>query len=373
MVTPSKPAKLILEDGSIYPGDAIGATGTTYGEIVFNTSSTGYQEILTDPSYKSQVVLMTYPEIGNYGVNSSDFESKIIHAAGFVVSQLSPYTSSWRAEYSLQEFLLKNNIVAIQGVDTRALTLNIREKGAMKAAIVSDASLDDGALLKQVKAQPGFDTLNPVAQVTTPKPYSVVNPDSQKRLKTLVVVDLGLKTSITRYLSNYAETVHVLPADTSFEMIQSYNPQGVLLSNGPGDPQVLTSVVALARQLVASKTPTFGICLGHQVLGIACDAKISKMRFGHHGGNHPVKDLATSQVFITSQNHGYHAEFDQFPADQLTVTHVNLNDGSIEGFKHNTAPVMSVQFHPEASPGPQDANYIFEDFIALCECQLQSL
>jgi carbamoyl-phosphate synthase small subunit len=368
--TPSRLARLILEDGSVYCGDAVGAEGLSFGEIVFNTSSTGYQEILTDPSYKSQIILMTYPEIGNYGVNSSDFESKTIHASGFVVSRLSPYTSSWRAEYSLRDFLNKKGIVAIEGVDTRSITLNIREKGSMKAAIVSDVAMETEEVLLQIRSQQGFDSLNPVASVTTKQPQVICNPANQqeqsKKIQSLVILDLGLKTSIVHYLSELVETLYVLPADSSFEDICAYRPQGVLLSNGPGDPQVLKAVIEVARKLIESAMPTFGICLGHQVLGLACGARISKMRFGHHGSNHPVKDLRTNSVFMTSQNHGYHAEFENFPTDQLTVTHVNLNDGSIEGFKHTTAPVMSVQFHPEANPGPQDANYIFEEFMTLC-------
>jgi len=357
-------ARLILEDGSVYHGQSIGVPGTTLGELVFNTSSTGYQEILTDPSYKGQIVLMTYPEIGNYGINSGDFESKTINAIGFIVSRLSPYTSSWRAEYSLQEFLSKNGVVGIEGVDTRAITRKIREKGAMKAGITTEA-ISDEAFAKQVKEQPGFEELDMISLVTVKEPYKIHTPAPicQPQVKRMAVVDFGIKASILHYLQQYVEEITVLPADSTFEQIMSHQPQAVLLSNGPGDPAVLHDAVKTARQLVESGTPTFGICLGHQILGLACGAKVAKMRFGHHGGNHPVKDLEVEKVFITSQNHGYHVEFENFPEDRLKVTHVNLNDGSIEGFRHLNAPVMSVQFHPEASPGPHDANYIFERFM----------
>lgn len=361
---PCIPARLILEDGSVFHGQSIGVPGSTLGELVFNTSSTGYQEILTDPSYRGQIVLMTYPEIGNYGINSDDFESTRINAIGFVVSRLSPFTSSWRSEFSLQEFLKKNGVVGIEGVDTRTITRKIREKGAMKAGITTEALLD-ADFLKQVQAQPGFEELDMISEVTTQEPYTLKteNPICAIRVKRLVVVDYGIKASILHYLQQYAEEITVLPANSNFEQIMRYQPQGVLLSNGPGDPSVLKDAVETARKLVTSGVPTFGICLGHQILGLACGAKVSKMRFGHHGGNHPVKDLEMDKIFITSQNHGYCVEFENFPTDRLAVTHVNLNDQSIEGFRHLNAPTMSVQFHPEASPGPHDANYIFERFM----------
>jgi carbamoyl-phosphate synthase small subunit len=277
---------------------------------------------------------------------------------------MSPYTSSWRAEYSLQEFLSKNEVVGIEGVDTRAITRKIREKGAMKAGITTEA-ISDQDFLTKVKAQPGFEELDMISLVTTKEPYTITAPAPfcEPRVKRMAVVDFGIKASILMYLKQYADELVVLPASSTFEDVAKHQPQGVLLSNGPGDPAVLHDAVKMAKRLVESGIPTFGICLGHQILGLACGAKVAKMQFGHHGGNHPVKDLELEKVFITSQNHGYHVEFDAFPEDRLKVTHVNLNDGSIEGFRHLNAPVMSVQFHPEASPGPHDANYIFERFM----------
>lgn len=357
-------ARLVLEDGSVFEGLSIGATGTSFGELIFNTSATGYQEILTDPSYKGQIVLMTYPEIGNYGVNMDDYESGRIHAIGFVVSRLSPFSSSWRAEHTLEAFLSKNGVVGIEGVDTRAITRRIRTHGSMKAGITTENTPIE-QFLQQVKAQPSFDQCDFIGQVTRKEPEIIRStPTSTSlRLKRMTVVDFGIKASILTYLRQSVEEITVLPANSNFEAIVANNPQAVLLSNGPGDPEVLHDAVATARQLAESGIPTFGICLGHQILGLACGAKVAKMPFGHHGGNHPVKDLELDRIFITSQNHGYHVEFDDFPEDRLQVTHINLNDKTIEGFRHRNAPVMSVQFHPEASPGPQDANYIFERFI----------
>jgi carbamoyl-phosphate synthase small subunit len=358
------PARLILEDGSVFQGLSIGVPGTTLGEIIFNTSATGYQEILTDPSYQGQMVLMTQPEIGNYGINRDDFESARIHAVGFVISRLSPTTSSWRSEYALQEFLEKNGVVGIEGVDTRAITRRIRAQGSMKAGITTDAIADADFLL-QVRAQPSFDQCDFISQVTCSKPYVIHSQPTHPtlRLQKMAVVDFGIKASILTYLKECVAEITVLPASSDFETIVSHQPQAVLLSNGPGDPSVLHDAVKAAQQLSESGIPTFGICLGHQILALACGAQVTKMPFGHHGGNHPVKDLELDRIFITSQNHGYHVEFDAFPEDRLKVTHINLNDGTIEGFRHQHAPVMSVQFHPEASPGPHDANYIFESFM----------
>jgi carbamoyl-phosphate synthase small subunit len=359
-----QPARLILEDGSVFHGEAIGVPGTSLGEIIFNTSATGYQEILTDPSYKGQMVLMTYPEIGNYGVNRDDFESSKIHAAGFVISRLSEQTSSWRSDATLREFLVKNQVVGIQGVDTRTITRRIRDKGAMKAGITTE-SVSDAEFLQQVRAQPGFEECDFISQVTRAEVEIIQGQPIHAglRLKKMAVVDYGIKASILTYLQEYVEEIVVLPASSNFADIVAHQPQAVLLSNGPGDPSVLHEAVHTAKQLTESGLPTFGICLGHQILGLACGAQVTKMPFGHHGGNHPVKDMELDRIFITSQNHGYQVSFDAFPEDRLQVTHVNLNDGTMEGFRHKQAPVMSVQFHPEASPGPHDANYIFERFM----------
>ncbi|MGE0200422.1 MAG: glutamine-hydrolyzing carbamoyl-phosphate synthase small subunit [Candidatus Melainabacteria bacterium] len=369
LLTPPN-AVLVLEDGTRFTGYSLGATGKTFGELVFNTSLTGYQEVLTDPSYKGQIVLMTYPEIGNYGVNDEDFESGKIHVNGFAINRLSPIPSSWRAEKSLQEFLEKNGIVGIESVDTRALTMRIRDKGAMKAGILSAATTPDEtaieAFLQEVKAQPGLEEQGLTNVVSTPKAYTLKSPglkDPALSLQRMTVIDYGAKQSILRYLQEYVEEVTVLPSTATLDDVLATKPQGVLLSNGPGDPAVLTEEVKLARAIIESGLPTFGICLGHQILGLACGARVTKMPFGHHGGNHPVKDIEGDRIFITSQNHGYAAEFDSFPEDTLRVTHINLNDGTIEGFRHLNAPVMSVQFHPEASPGPHDANCVFKSFV----------
>ena len=363
---PSVPARLLLEDGSVFDGTLIGAPGTTLGEIVFNTCSTGYQEILTDPSYRGQIVLMTYPEIGNYGVNPEDFESGQTQCAGFVVRRLSPTASSWRSHSSLQAFLAKNNVTGIQGIDTRALTRKIREAGAMKAGITTDTTLSIDDFLAQVTAQPPLHEQNLVQQVTTPEPYTLTQTTFEANmplLNRLVVVDFGIKTSILGYLKALIREIVVVPVHTTFEAIMAYQPEGVLLSNGPGDPEVLCEAVSLAQRLITAQVPTFGICLGHQLLALACGARVEKMRFGHHGGNHPVKDMESDRINITSQNHGYAVVPEDFPHDDLAITHVNLNDQTIAGIRHRSKAVCSVQFHPEASPGPHDSRYLFEQFV----------
>ncbi|HEY9746364.1 MAG TPA: glutamine-hydrolyzing carbamoyl-phosphate synthase small subunit [Oculatellaceae cyanobacterium] len=355
-------AKLMLEDGSLFEGSLIGAPGTAFGELVFNTTSTGYQEVLTDPSYKGQIVLMTYPEIGNYGINREDYESERIHANGFVVRRMSPISSSWRAQLSLQAFLARNGVVGIENVDTRAITRKIREVGAMKSGITSDEIAPE-EFLEQIRKQPGLEAQNLVAQVTTKAPYIMDNHTPGDLINCLVVLDFGVKQSILKYLLQFTRRLMVMPAGSTFEEIMQQKPDGILLSNGPGDPSILHAEIATARRLVESGTPIFGICLGHQILALACGAAVTKMRFGHHGGNHPVQDLETGKIAITSQNHGYAVSLDDaFPADKLKITHINLNDRSVEGFRHLHVPVTSVQFHPEASPGPHDAEYLFADF-----------
>lgn len=304
---------------------------------------------------------MTYPEIGNYGINIEDYESERIHAAGFVVKRLSPLASSWRSELSLQEFLTRNEVVGIEGVDTRAITRKIRAHGVMKAGITTEKIAAE-TFLSQIKAQPTLDEQKLVDIVTTRETYTLRGIDNAE-IECIVVVDFGIKTSILDALQELVQEIIVVPADVSFETIAGYTPQGVLLSNGPGDPTTLAGPVAMAKALVQSGIPTFGICLGHQILALACGAKVSKMPFGHHGGNHPVLDVASGTITITSQNHGYAADFEAFPTETLQITHVNLNDQTIEGFSHLQAPVSSVQFHPEASPGPHDARYLFARFI----------
>lgn len=362
--TASVPATLMLEDGKKFTGYATGAIGTTLGEIVFNTCMTGYQEILTDPSYKGQIVLMTTPEIGNYGINKEDVESMAAQVAGFVTRRLSPVTSNWRANGSLEGFLRQQGIVGIAGVDTRAITRHIREAGAMRAGINSNPEVSHDELLSQIKGVKGLGEQALVEQVTTPQPYWLKSPEKKKFLvDRLVVVDFGIKQSILRYLQTIVKTITVVPASTNLAQILEYEPQGVLLSNGPGDPENVPYAIELTKKLIERNLPTFGICLGHQIISLACGATVSKMRFGHHGGNHPVQDLETGKVSITSQNHGYATMPDNFPDDTLQVTHINLNDNTIAGVRHKHKPVCSVQFHPEASPGPHDSVYLFERFM----------
>ncbi len=356
------PARLLLEDGTVFDGTAIGVPGTTFGEIVFNTAATGYQEILTDPSYRGQIVLMTYPEIGNYGVNTEDFESSQIHSAGFVTRRLSPTTSSWRANSSLQDFLSKNGVTGIEGIDTRALTRRIRSAGVMKAGITTN-HLSVPEFLAQVLAQPTLNQQNLVEQVTTTQIFHLKQTPTNPILKKLVVIDFGIKKSILTYLQELVNEIILVPYSTDLETILSFQPEGVLLSNGPGDPSTLHSSIQLASDLIKANIPLFGICLGHQILALACGAKVSKMPFGHHGANHPVKDLESGKINITSQNHGYAIQKESFPSSDLKITHLNLNDQTIAGIRHLTKPVCSVQFHPEASPGPHDSQYLFEQFM----------
>lgn len=345
----------------------MGATGTRIAELVFNTATTGYQEILTDPSYAGQIVLMTSPEMGNYGVNVDDVESHggRVYARGLVVRRLSKLPSSWRAEQPLDAYLKHHQLTGIEGIDTRAVTRKIRELGSMKAAITTENTPVE-AVLEAINAHPGLEEQDLVNEVTTPEPYQLAGSKNVKfenfKLKTLAVIDLGIKQNILRQLQELVWTIYVFPAHAKKEDILACKPDAVFLSNGPGDPSILTDTIQLAKDLIGSGLPTFGICLGHQILALASGAKVEKMRFGHHGANHPVKDLETGRIVITSQNHGY-AVCEDGVSEDMVVTHVNLNDGSIEGFRHKAAPVFSVQFHPEASPGPHDAQYLFERFI----------
>uniref|UniRef100_A0A7V3YHJ2 Carbamoyl phosphate synthase small chain n=1 Tax=Candidatus Caldatribacterium californiense TaxID=1454726 RepID=A0A7V3YHJ2_9BACT len=353
-------ALLALEDGRVFWGYAFGALGEVSGEVVFNTSMTGYQEILTDPSYKGQIVTMTYPLIGNYGVNSEDVESAKPQVEGFVVREKSSLYSNWRAEESLEEYLKRHGIMGLERIDTRALTRHIRERGAMRG-VMSCLDLDPASLVEKARSIPEMAGQDLVQKVTTQKPYVW----SEDGVYTIAVLDCGVKFGILRQLARRRCRVIVYPAFTQAEDVLREKPDGILLSNGPGDPAALPYVVEFARRVIG-KVPVFGICLGHQVIAQALGAKTFKLKFGHHGGNHPVKDLRTGQVAITTQNHGFSVDVDTLPGN-VEVTHVNLNDFTLEGIAHRELPLFSVQFHPEARPGPHDTTYLFDRFIGMVE------
>jgi len=354
-----KKAKIVLEDGRVFEGISFGATGERYGEIVFNTSMTGYQEILTDPSYKGQIVAMTFPLIGNYGINSEDIESRKPFLEGFAVRECSRLASNWRSQKSLAEYFKENNIVGIEGVDTRALTRHIRLQGAMKA-VVSTEDLDDKSLIKKAKDSPGLIGRDLVNDVTS---ESILHWNKKGKYK-VVVIDCGVKLNILRKLEKNSCWVIVVPAKTGAQDIINLKPDGLLLSNGPGDPAAVNCVVETVKELIG-KFPIFGICLGHQMLGQALGGKTYKLKFGHHGGNHPVKDLKSSKIYITAQNHGFCLDIDSLNKNNIEITHINLNDNTLEGLRHKKLPIFSVQFHPESSPGPHDAGYLFDEFISM--------
>jgi carbamoyl-phosphate synthase small subunit len=377
---------LALEDGRIFRGRSFGAHGTAVGEMCFNTSMTGYQEILTDPSYRGQIVAMTYPLIGNYGVNSLDVESGTPHVRGFVIEELSAVASSWRAESSLADYLRNHSIPGIEGIDTRALTRHLRTRGTLKACITAEALSDDDAVRRAREA--AYDGVDFVTEVTPRAPFAW-DPESSSSRRwavnaagtsgeapgdvigncfaplpatshRVVAYDFGMKTNILRSLRRHGLDVTVVPANTPATDVLALDPDGVFLSNGPGDPAALDYAHRNVRELVGKK-PLFGICLGHQILALALGGRTFKLKFGHRGANQPVKDLRTGKVAITSQNHGYAVDPDSLPPE-VEVTHVHLNDNTVAGLRHREFPAFSVQYHPEASPGPHDAQYFFDDF-----------
>jgi carbamoyl-phosphate synthase small subunit len=355
-------AILALEDGKIYRGTSFGAEGEAFGEVVFNTSLMGYQEILTDPSYKGQMVCMTYPLIGNYGVNTEDVESTKPFVEGFIVKEVSKVHSNWRATEDLGSYLKKNNIVGIQGIDTRALTKHLREEGAKKG-VISTKDLDLKSLVKKAAASPGLVGRDLIKEVMCQKAYDY-NKEGKFRV---VAVDSGIKLNILRNLAARGCHIRVVPATATAEDILSFKPHGLFLSNGPGDPAALPYIVETVKKILEKKMPVFGICLGHQILGHAFGGKTYKLKFGHHGGNQPVIDLRNGRVEITAQNHGFAVDMESIPDKDMKLTHINLNDKTCAGMEHSKLPVFSVQYHPEAAPGPHDASHLFDKFIGMME------
>ncbi len=356
-------AILALEDGAVFEGRSFGSRGETLGEVVFNTSLSGYQEVLTDPSYAGQIVAMTYPHIGNYGVNWDDVESHRPQVAGFVVREVSTVASSWRASGELHRYLVEAGVVGIAEIDTRALTRHLRTHGAMRG-ILSTECTDREALVARARTSRSMVGADLARTVSCREPYRIENNHDSGTIYNVVAYDFGLKRNIIRMLAASGCRVTVVPATTSAGDTLSLDPDGIFLSNGPGDPEACTYAVEAARVLMRER-PTFGICLGHQIMGLAAGGRTFKLKFGHRGGNHPVLNLATNRVEITAQNHGFAVDPALFEDPRYVLTHVNLNDGTVEGFRHRDLPVFSVQFHPEASPGPHDSHSLFAEFREL--------
>ena len=371
-------AKLALENGTVFNGESFGAASEVTGEVVFNTSMTGYQEILSDPSYAGQIVTMTYPLIGNYGVNFEDLESAKPQVAGFVVKEYFDFYSNFRAQASLGSWLEQHGITGIQGIDTRMLTKIIRTTGAMRG-IISTVNLDDESLVAKAKKSPEMSGWDLATVVTTQKPYvwdqvdktlfalaPIVGNKTNGKRWNVVVYDYGVKQNILRRLASYGCNLRVVPASYTAEQVLQDDPDGIFLSNGPGDPAAVKYAIQNIKKLIGKK-PIFGICLGHQLLALALGGKTFKLKFGHRGANHPVKNLLKGDIEITSQNHGFAVDPNSFDTSQIEITHVNLNDGTNEGFRHRELPIFCVQYHPEASPGPHDSDYLFTQFIQMME------
>jgi carbamoyl-phosphate synthase small subunit len=356
-----KKAILYLEDGTCFYGTSLSTYGDTTGEIVFNTAMTGYQEILTDPSYAGQIVVMTYPLIGNYGVNQEDVESDHVYVQGFVVKEFCRYHSNHRATQSLIDYLNENKIIAIEGIDTRALTRHLRVKGAMKAIISTD-DFDLNSLQGKVDALPSMEGSNWASKVSTKEKY-VWPADGEAKYK-IAAIDCGIKRNILRIFGSMGCEVHVFPSNATVNDLLAVKPDGMFISNGPGDPAAVKDVIETTRKAIG-KLPVFGICLGHQIIGLALGGKTFKLKFGHHGANHPVKDTVNGRIGITSQNHGFCVDLKSFTGGEVEMINLNLNDQTAEGLRHKKFPIMSFQHHPEACPGPQDVQYLFNYFIDL--------
>ncbi len=362
-------AILLLEDGTLFRGKSFGAKGTRCGEVVFNTSMTGYQEITTDPSYHEQIITMTYPMIGNYGTNLLDWESSKVYCAGFIVKENCPFPSSWCNQTSFSDYLQKNGVVGLEGIDTRKLVRHIREKGAMRG-IISSVQKNLVELKRELSVYPGLEGRDIVKDVTSDQPYRwnrgvvdvIHDHEELPPIKYKVVAfDYGIKHNILRLLRSHGCQVQVVPASTTAKKALSYKPDGIFLSNGPGDPAAVTYAVETIRQLLG-QIPIFGICLGHQLLALALGGKTYKLKFGHRGANHPVKNMDTGQIEITSQNHGFCADLESFKGLDVEMTHLNLNDNTSEGIRSKKLKAFSVQYHPESSPGPHDSRYLFKQF-----------